>query len=282
MAESEIYLLLGQMLHLCQRIEWTMKFMVEQACRNVEIKSKEALKQPIPLDFHWQNNKDCLGSVVHDYLNKYYDMPVNDFTDADFIKMQFKFNFVDSDKPELTKEHFEKREAELKELVEVRNFLAHRFGLEFHLQTEENCNDAMVYLQKAKEIIIKHAKIIDNERERLVSMMQTSASIMQSPSFIASFESMRLTLQLSGKVGKLKNYNFKDVGNKNIFDFTDNQEVIDAILYGVEDKSPAYYSMKPKMTRLAHLERLANMTGNRNFIEAVKKQQRLIGVKQSL
>ena len=66
---------------------------------------------------------------------------------------------------------------------------------------------------------------------------------------------------------------------KVIFDFTDNQEVIDAILYGVEDKSPAYYTDIPKMTRLAHLECLANMTGNRNFIEAVKKQQRLIGAK---
>ena len=110
-------------------------------------------------------------------------------------------------------------------------------------------------------------------------MKQMCASLMQAPSFFTSFESMRLTQQLYGKVGVLKTYNFSDMGNKNIFDFTDNQEVIDAILYGVEDKSPAYYTDIPKMTRLAHLECLANMTGNRNFIEAVEKQQRLIGAK---
>ena len=206
-------------------------------------------------------------------------MPVDDFTDGEFIKIQNKFSFVDANNPEGTKENYERREAEFKELVEVRNYLAHRFGLEFHLQNEENCKSAFEYLQKAKEIIVKHAKIIDNERSHLESMKQMCASLMQAPSFFTSFESMRLTQHLYGKVGMLKTYNFSDMGNKNIFDFTDNQDVIDAILYGVEDKSPAYYTDIPKMTRLAHLECLANMTENRNFIEAVEKQQRLIGAK---
>lgn len=151
----------------------------------------------------------------------------------------------------------------MKELVEVRNFLAHRFGLVYHLQNESNCKEAMEYLQQAKEAIEKQAKIIGDERQGLESMKRMCASLLQSSSFVSSFESMRLTQQLSGKVGKLKSYNFSDMGNKNIFDFTDNQDVIDAIMYGNEDKSPSYYDSVPKMTRLAHLECLADMTGNK-------------------
>ncbi len=278
-SSKDIYLLLGEFLHLCQRIEWTMKYMVEQACLETEFKSLEELKQPKPLEFHWQDNKDCLGGVVHEYLDKYYGMPVDDLTDGEFIKFQSKFNFVDAENPEQTRENYERREAELMELVEVRNFLAHRFGLEFHLQNEENCNEAMNYLLKAKEIIVTHAKIIGDERQRLESMKQMCASLLLSPSFVSSFESMRLTQQLSGKVGRLKSYNFSDMGNKSIFDFTDNQDVIEAIMYGNDDKSPSYYDSVPKMTRLAHLECLADMTGNKNFIDAVEKQQKLIGVK---
>lgn len=276
---AAIYPLLGELLHLCQRIEWTMKYMVEQACLETEFKSLEELKQPKPLEFRWQDNKDCLGGVVHEYLDKYYGMPVDDLTDGEFIKIQSKINFVDANNPEGTRENYERRKTELKELVEVRNFLAHRFGLEFHLQNEENCNEAMNYLLKAKEIIVTHAKIIGGERVHLESMKQMCASLMDSPFMVSSFESLRLTQQLSGKVGTLKTYNFSDMGNKNIFDFTDNQDVIDAILYGVEDKTPAHYDNVPKMERLAHLECLANMTGNQNFIDAVEKQQRLIGVK---
>ena len=278
MERSSVHLLLGELLHLCQRIEWTMKYMVEQACIEVEFKSLEELKHPKPLEFHWLDNKDCLGGVVYEYLDKYYGMPVDDFTDGEFIKIQNKFSFVDANNPEGTKENYERREAELKELVETRNFLVHRFGLEFNLQNEENCKSAFEYLQKAKEIIVKHAKIIGNERNHLESMKQMCASLMLAPSFFSSFDSKRLTQQLYSNVGMLNTYNFSDMGNKNIFDFTDNQEVIDAILYGVEDKSPAYYTDIPKMTRLAHLECLANMTGNRNFIEAVEKQQRLIRI----
>lgn len=279
MERSSVHLLLGELLHLCQRIEWTMKYMVEQACLEMEFKSLEELKQPKPLEFHWQDNKNCLGGVVHEYLDKYYGMPVDDFTDGEFVKVQSKFNFVDANNPELTKENYERREAELKELVEVRNFLAHRFGLEFHLQNEENCNEAMNYLQKAKEIIVTHAKIIGDERQRLESMRQMCASILTQSFVATSFESLRLRQQLAGKVGKLKSYNFSDMENKSIFDFTDNQDVIEAIMFGNEDKSPSYYDSVPKMTRLAHLECLADMTGNQNFIDAVAKQQRLIGVK---
>jgi len=278
-SSKDIYLLLGELLHLCQRIEWTMKYMVEQACLEMEFKSLEELKQPKPLEFHWQDNRDCLGGVVHEYLDKYYGMPVDDFTDGEFVKVQTKINFVDENNPELTKENYERREAELKELVEVRNFLAHRFGLVYHLQNEDNSREAMEYLQQAKETIEKHAKIIGYERQRLESMKQMRASLLTSPLVATSFESLRLRQQLAGKVGKLKTYNFSDMGNKNIFDFTDNQDVIDAIMYGNEDKSPSYYDSVPKMTRLAHLECLADMTGNKNFIDAVEKQQKLIGVK---
>ena len=60
---AAIYPLLGELLHLCQRIEWTMKYMVEQACTEFEFKSMDELKHPKPLEFHWLDSHPLKRSL---------------------------------------------------------------------------------------------------------------------------------------------------------------------------------------------------------------------------
>ena len=68
------------------------------------------------------------------------------------------------------------------------------------------------------------------------------------------------------------------MANRTIFDFTDRQDVIDAVLYGEGDITLDAYMAKPIEVRLANLQWLAELSENRNFVEAVRKQQRKLGV----
>ena len=74
-AAKDIYPLLGELLHLCQRIEWTMKYLVEQAYRKVEFKTVDELHKPPKIEDKWMSNSDTLGMVVKDFLQGFYGEP---------------------------------------------------------------------------------------------------------------------------------------------------------------------------------------------------------------
>lgn len=268
---KDIYLLLGELLHLCQRIEWTMKYMVEQACREVKFKNPEELCNKPPLELKWDSNSDTLGIVVKNYLQKFYGEQVEDPADDEFFKFQVKFNFNSDNNEDIRAENRKKREQELAELVSVRNFLAHQFGLLYPLFREDDCVAAMTYLEKAKAKLQKHAVQLNCELKWLVNLQE-----------IAKMPAMQkaLVLQiLKGNIGKLKSYDFSNMANRTIYDYVDQNDIIEVILYNEKDKSPEACKMLPIETRLAHLQFLAELSNNQNFMEAVQKQLRKFSAK---
>ena len=75
---NDVYSLLGELLHNCQRIEWVMKYLIEQAYRVVEFKTIKELKELPEIKSKWEQNTDTLGTVIKAYLHGFYDEPVED------------------------------------------------------------------------------------------------------------------------------------------------------------------------------------------------------------
>lgn len=268
---KDIYLLLGELLHLCQRIEWTMKYMVEQACREVKFKNPEELCNKPPLELKWDSNSDTLGIVVKNYLQKFYGEQVEDPADDEFFKFQIKFNFNSDNNEETRAENRKKREQELAELVSVRNFLAHQFGLLYPLFREDNCTAAMAYLEDAKTKLQKHAKQLNCELKWLRNLQDIAGS--------SAVQKALASPILKGNIGKLKSYDFSDIANRTIYDYVDQRDIIEIILHNEKDKSQEACKKLPIETRLAHLQFLAELSNNQNFMEAVQKQLRKFSAK---
>ena len=277
-SSKEVYPLLGELLHICQRIEWCMKYLVEQACRVVEFKAVEELKEPPKIESKWEQNGDTLGTVVKAYLHGFYDEPVEDDSESDCIKIQVKYSFNSDADASVRAENRQRRKGELDELVAIRNFLAHQFGLCYPLHDEENCAAALAYLEDSKAKLMKHVERLKFEIKMFQAIRQDACSFASSPDMPMVIERLCRARELKGKIGKLKTYNFSNMADRTIFDFTDRQDVIDAILYGEGDITPDAYMAKPVEVRLTNLQWLAELSENRNFIEAVRKQQQKLGV----
>ena len=276
---KDVYSVLGEQLHLCQRIEWCMKYLVEQAYREVEFHSPDDLKNPPKIESKWESNTDTLGKVIKVYLKGFYGEKTEDDSDGtDCVKLQLKYSFNDDADATVREEIRRHREAELAELLSIRNYLAHQFGLKFTLHDEANCTAAMVYLDDAKVKLRRQVELLKSEIQMFDSIRQLAASLMTSPSMPVILERIRRTSELNGKVGRLKSYEFSDMASRTIYDYTDQQEVLDAILYGCGHVTLESYKALPLVVRLAHLQCLADMSGNPNFKAAVKKQQHKIGV----
>ena len=277
-AAKDVYSLLGELLHVCQRIEWTVKYLVEQAYRKVEFKSVDELHKPPMIEERWQSNPDTLGKVIKDFLQGFYGEPRNDCADTDRIRLEMRYSFNADADADVRAENRQRREAELSELLSIRNFLAHQFGLRYPLQDEENCAAAMAYLEDAKTKLKKHIELLNFEIKMFQTIRQEACSLAASPDMPLIVERLRRAGALKGKIGKLKTYDFSNMADRTIFDFTDRQDVIEAILYGESDITLDAYMAKPIEVRLANLQWLADLTENRNFIEAVRKQQQKLGV----
>lgn len=277
-AAKDVYSLLGELLHVCQRIEWTVKYLVEQAYRKVEFKSVDELHKPPMIEERWQSNPDTLGKVIKDFLQGFYGEPGNDCADTDRIRLEMRYSFNADADADVRAENRQRREAELSELLSIRNFLAHQFGLRYPLQDEENCAAAMAYLEDAKTKLKKHIELLNFEIKMFQTIRQEACSLAASPDMPLIVERLRRAGALKGKIGKLKTYDFSNMADRTIFDFTDRQDVIEAILYGESDITLDAYMAKPIEVRLANLQWLADLTENRNFIEAVRKQQQKRGV----
>ena len=273
---KEVYPLLGELLHLCQRIEWIMKYLVEQAYRKVEFKTVDELHNPPKIEDEWLSNSDTLGMVIKDFLQGFYGESAEDGNDTDCVKLEVRFSFNADADARVREENRRRREAELANLVAIRNFLAHRFGLEYPLHDEENCMAAMAYLEDAKAKLKKHAEQLKFEINMFQSIRQATCSM--APNLPMIMERLHRANELKGKIGKLKTYNFSNMAERTIFDFTDRQDVIEAILYGEQDITLDAYMAKPIEVRLANLQWLAELSENRNFIEAVRKQQQKRGI----
>ena len=275
---KDVYPVLGELLHLCQRIEWIMKYLVEHAYRKVEFKTVDEMHKPPKIEEVWLSNSDTLGMVVKDFLQGFYGEPVDDCTDTDCIKLEIRFSFNSDADANVRDENRRRREAELADLVAIRNFLAHQFGLHYPLHDEENCTAAMAYLEDAKAKLKKHAEQLKLEINMFQAIRQDACAVASSPDTAVIMERLRRVNELRGKIGKLKTYNFSNMAERTIFDFTDRKDVIEAILYGERDITLETYMAKPVEVRLANLQWLAELSGNRNFIEAVRKQQQKRGV----
>ena len=275
---KDIYPLLGELLHACQRIEWTMKFLVEQAYRKVEFKSVDELHKPPKIEEQWRSNPDTLGMVIKDFLQGFYGEPVDDSAETDCIRLEVRYSFNSDADASVRASNRQRRKEELDELVAIRNFLAHQFGLRYPLQDEENCASAMAYLEEAKAKLKTHIEQLNFEVKMFQTIRQEACSLASSPDLPMVMERLRRAGELKGKIGKLKTYDFSNMANRTIFDFTDRQDVIDAVLYGEGDITLDAYMAKPIEVRLANLQWLAELSENRNFVEAVRKQQRKLGV----
>ena len=273
---QDVYPLLGELLHACQRIEWTIKYLVEQAYRKVEFKTVDELQKPPKIEDKWMSNPDTLGMVVKDFLHGFYGEPADDCADVDCVKLELRYSFNSDVDADVREENRRRRTAELADLVAIRNFLAHQFGLRYPLHDEQNCTDAMAYLEDAKAKLKKHADQLKFEVNMFQAIRQDACSMASNMPMI--MERLRRADELKGKIGKLKTYNFSNMAERTIFDFTDRQDVIEAILYGEHDITLDAYMAKPIEVRLANLQWLAELSGNRNFIEAVRKQQQKRGV----
>ena len=275
-AAKDIYPLLGELLHLCQRIEWTMKYLVEQAYRKVEFKTVDELHKPPKIEDKWMSNSDTLGMVVKDFLQGFYGEAADDGADTDCVKLELRYSFNADADAEVREENRLRRTDELADLVTIRNFLAHRFGLSYPLHDEQNCTEAMTYLENANAKLKKYAEQLKFEVNMFQAIRQDACSM--APNMPMIMERLRRAGELKGKIGKLKTYNFSNMAERTIFDFTDRKDVIEAILYGEHDITLEAYLAKPVEVRLANLQWLAELSGNRNFIEAVRKQQQKRGV----
>lgn len=273
---KDIYPLLGELLHACQRIEWTMKYLVEQVYRKVEFKTVDELHKPPKIEDKWMSNPDTLGMVVKDFLQGFYGESVDDCADTDCVKLELRYSFNADADANVREENRRCRAAELADLVAIRNFLAHQFGLSYPLHDEQNCTDAMAYLEDVKAKLKKHADQLKFEVYTFQAIRQDLCTVALNIPMIR--ERLRRADALKGKIGKLKTYNFSNMAERTIFDFTDRQDVIEAILYGEQDITLDAYMAKPIEVRLANLQWLAELSGNRNFIEAVRKQQQKCGV----
>lgn len=275
---KDVYSLLGELLHVCQRIEWTMKYLVEQAYRKVEFKTVDELQKPPKIEDKWMSNPDTLGMVIKDFLQGFYGEPVDDGAETNCIKLELRFSFNADADAGVRAENRQRREGELAELLTIRNFLAHQFGLKYPLHDEENCASALVYLEEAKAKLKRHIEQLNLEVKMFQTIRQEASSFASSPDLPMIMERLRRAGELKGRIGKLKTYDFSDMANRTIFDYTDKSDVIEAILYGETGISLETYMAKPIDVRLANLQWLAELSENRNFIEAVRKQQRKFGV----
>ena len=134
----------------------------------------------------------------------------------------------------------------------------------------------MAYLEDAKAKLKKHDEQLKFEINMFQAIRQDMCSM--APNMPMIMERVRRADELKGKIGKLKTYNFSNMAERTIFDFTDRQDVIEAILYGEQDITLDAYMSKPIEMRLANLQWLAELSENPNFIEAVRKQQQKRGV----
>ena len=273
---QDVFSVLGELLHACQRIEWTMKYLVEQAYRKVEFKTVDELQKPPKIEELWQSNPDTLGMVVKDFLQSFYGETVDDGADTDCIKLEVRYSFNADADVNVRKENRLRRTAELADLVAIRNFLAHQFGLKYPLHDEKNCTEAMAYLKETKAKLKTHIEQLNFEVKMFQTIRQTVSSMASNMPMI--MERLRRVDALKGKIGKLKTYNFSNMAERTIFDYTDRQDVIEAILYGEDDITLDAYMRKSIEDRLANLQWLSELSENRNFIEAVRKQQQKRGV----
>lgn len=273
--KREVCLKLGQLLHLCQCIEWKMKFMVEQASREIKFEPAE-LSNPSKFELKWISNTDTLGTVVKQYLNRFYgEQEDNVDDDDDLIHIRTRINFNGDVNENVRKENYTRREKELSELVSVRNNLAHQFGLKYPLQDLGNCGNAFSALDDAEKILKKHVEQIGSEFDWLRQMQQMNLGLLQIPELTEILNRQSHLNKMKGTIGKLKSYDFSKMATRTIFDYTDNQEFINMMV--PEGQGPEYFESLPTETRLADLQCLADLSENRNFMEAVSKQQRKIG-----
>ena len=253
--------------------------MVEQAYREVEFHSPDDLNNPPKIESKWESNTDTLGKVIKAYLKGFYGEKTEDDTvDTDCVKLELRYSFNDDADATVREEIRRHREAELAELLSIRNYLAHQFGLRFPLHDEANCTAAKTYLDDAKVKLRRQVDLLKAEIQMFDSIRQLTSSFMTSPSMSVILERIHRTSELNGKIARLKSYDFSDMSSRTIYDYTDQQEVLDAILYGCDHVMLESYKSLPLVVRLAHLQCLADMSGNPNFKAAVKKQQHKIGV----
>lgn len=199
-------------------------------------------------------------------------------SDSDCIKFEVRISFNADTDAHVREENRTQREAELADLLSTRNYLAHRFGLDYPLRDEDNCKAAMTFLAEAKAKLRKQADQLNTELQMFESIRQKAAVFAASPDMRMSLERFCRLCDLKGKIGKLKSYDFSDIAERTVFDFTDQQDVIDAVLYGEGSITQEAHKAESIEVRLAALQCLADLSMNPNFMAAVRKQQQKRGI----
>lgn len=188
----KIYDKLGSILFRCQRIEWIMKYMVEQAEGSVEAKTFEELQNLKPKEPKWMDNKDTLGVLIAKYLDKFYGEPREDEdSETEYIRFDHSFSLNGDDDATVREKNRKERTEALEKLKSCRNNLAHHFGLNYTLQDAESCQKALEFLSEAKTIVDKEFSTIKFEYDCLQKMGRLMYSVCTSP------DSSRILAELS-------------------------------------------------------------------------------------
>lgn len=188
----KIYDKLGAILFRCQRIEWIMKYMVEQAEGSVEAKTFEELQSLKPKEPKWMDNKDTLGGLIAKYLDKFYGEPRDDKEpETECIRFDYSFSLNGDEDDTVREKNRKERTEALEKLKSCRNNLAHHFGLNYTLQDAESCQKALEFLSEAKSIVDKEFATIKFEFEHLLKMSRLMYSVCKSP------DSSRILAELS-------------------------------------------------------------------------------------
>lgn len=138
---------LGSLVYRCQRIEWILKYLVDKAFFKKEFNNINDVKAYMPNKDKWLDDAGTLGALKNRYLELFNDGVKESSFSEGKIGVQFNILFDDSKK--------KIRMEVLDKLVEERNYLSHRFGLDFNLDDKSCHVVARNRLLQAEEIISK-------------------------------------------------------------------------------------------------------------------------------
>lgn len=146
MKKSEVLQKLGDLLFRCQRIEWLLKYMVDKACIKFEFDNPKDFKNDcLTIGEKWQDDLGTLGNLKNRYLEMLYGASREVSDSPTKIRIQIDVNFDPKNRST--------RESQLTKLVEERNYLSHRFGLDFDLANEGNLKKAVSRLGISEKIV---------------------------------------------------------------------------------------------------------------------------------
>lgn len=168
--EQNALVRLGELLYRCQRIEWEMKRLLEKICFKREFANVKEIPDSFSADEKWHEDMSTMGNMCKRYLEFLF----GDAKEASFTsgKIGLQINF------QLDKNLYASRQACLEKLVDVRNKLAHHFGLDYDLKDSKSCEKALDFLKKSDNMITAAENALQSDKNIIHQIARDSAAAM--------------------------------------------------------------------------------------------------------